>query len=179
MGLILLRHTTPEVEPGTCYGRTNLDVTADFDTEAHAALASLPEHAYIVTSPLIRCRKLAHFIGQRSQLKVEEDPRLMEMDFGTWEGRSWSAIPRAEIEAWVADFLHARPHGGENVAMLRERTQHALTDWGDREEPTLIVTHAGVIKAALATGDTAGDFDTKIDFGDFVTMSAMQGVSHE
>ena len=179
MGLILLRHTTPDVEPGTCYGQTDLDLATTFEAEAAQTLATLPQHARIVTSPLIRCRKLAHFIGQRSQRTVEEDPRLMEMDFGTWEGQSWSAIPRAEIETWVTDFLHARPHGGESVAMLRARTLSALMDWRDRDEPVLIVTHAGVIKAALATGDKAGDFDTKIDFGGFVTMSGRQGVSHE
>ena len=179
MALILLRHTTPDVRPGTCYGQTDLDLATTFEAEAAQALAALPQYARIVTSPLIRCRKLADFIGRRSRLTVEEDHRLMEMDFGSWEGHAWSAIPRVEIEAWVADFLHARPHGGESVAMLQSRTLSALTGWHERDEPVLIVTHAGVIKAALAKGDTAGDFDTKIDFGGFVTMSGRQGVSHE
>lgn len=179
MALILLRHTTPEVEPGICCGQTDLDVAATFETEAIATLAALPQAHRIVTSPLVRCRKLADFIGDRSQLAVEEDSRLKEMDFGSWEGRAWSAIPRAEIDAWAADFFNARPHGGESVAMLQARTFDALADWRQRDELVLIVTHAGVIRAALAGGETAEDFRVQIDFGGFVTMSGKQGVPHE
>ncbi|MEO0882641.1 MAG: alpha-ribazole phosphatase [Pseudomonadota bacterium] len=179
MGLILLRHTTPAVEPGICYGQTDLGVAETFEKEATMVCDALPPYTRIVKSPLVRCSELAHFIGKQASLAVETEPRLIEMDFGTWEGRAWSDIPRAEIDAWAADFLHARPHGGESVAMLRARTLAALKDWREASKPTLIVTHAGVIKAALATGKTAGDFDTKIDFGDFVTMSAEQGAPHE
>ena len=179
MALILLRHTTPDVEPGTCYGQTDLDVTATFEAEANATFLALPRFERIVTSPLIRCRKLAEFVAGRSRVTVEADRRLLEMDFGSWEGRPWSGIPRAEIDAWAADFFHARPHGGESVAILRARTRDALKDWSRKGEPTLIVTHSGVIRAALATGDTAEDFNTQIDFGDFVTMSDAQGGPHE
>ena len=48
------------------------------------------------------------------------------MDFGRWEGLPWSAVPRAELDAWAADLMHARPHGGESVAMLLARTRRAL-----------------------------------------------------
>ncbi|MEL6243795.1 MAG: alpha-ribazole phosphatase family protein [Pseudomonadota bacterium] len=171
MGLILLRHTTPAIEPGICYGQTNLAVADTFEAEATAIVAALPPYTYIVTSPLIRCAQLAQFIGRHASLAVETDPRLIEMDFGSWEGRAWSAIPRTELDAWAGDFLHARPHGGESVAMLRVRALAALMDWREANEPTLIVTHAGIIKAALATGNEAGDFDAKIDFGGFVNLS--------
>ncbi len=175
MALILLRHTTPMVAPGTCYGQTDLDVAATFETEAAKAFVALPPvhrpaHR-IVTSPLRRCRKLADFISQRSGLPVEDDPRLMEMDFGSWEDRPWTTIPKIEIDMWADDFFHACPHGGESVSMLSTRVREALHDWGTRETPTLIVTHAGVIRAALATGETADDFNTQIDFGSFVTIS--------
>jgi alpha-ribazole phosphatase len=179
MGLILLRHTTPAVEPGICYGQTDLAVADTFNAEATTVRDALPPYTRIVTSPLVRCSQLAHFIGGFASLPVETDPRLIEMDFGAWEGQAWSAIPRQELDAWAGDFLHARPHGGESVALLRARTLAALTDWCEVREPTLIVTHAGVIKAALATGDTAADFDMRIDFGGFVTMSGGQGVAHE
>lgn len=174
-----MRHTTPYVAPGICYGQTDLDVAASFETEAAAALAALPAVERIVSSPLQRCRKLAEFVSAQADIPFDLDPRLMEMDFGTWEGRAWSEIERSEIDAWAADFYHARPHGGESVAILHVRIQAALDGLYDQDRSTLIVSHAGVIRAALARGETAEDFNTKIAFGGFVTMSNTEGVLHE
>ncbi|MEL7454686.1 MAG: histidine phosphatase family protein, partial [Pseudomonadota bacterium] len=126
MGLILLRHTTPDVAPGTCYGRTDLDVAVQFHAEAAEAAAALPKFQRIVTSPLIRCRKLAAFIAEMTGLDICEEPRVQEMNFGDWEGCLWSDIPRPQLDAWAADFLNARPHGGESVAIFRVRVGEAL-----------------------------------------------------
>lgn len=174
MALILLRHTTPDVAPGICYGQLDLDVAPRFESEAELAMSRLPPFDQIVTSPLMRCRKLAHLIGQEKQLSVEHDARLMEMDFGTWEGRAWSEIDRGEIDDWAKDFYHARPHGGENVAMLQSRVLQALADCEDDIQTTLIVTHAGVIRAALAEGQSAASFDVSIDFGGFRIITGIR-----
>lgn len=171
MALILLRHTTPNVAPGTCYGQTDLDTAATFEAEAAAAREALPAFERIVSSPLLRCRKLADFVSSKTGFPVVSDPRLMEMDFGTWEGRAWSEIDREEINAWASDFYHARPHGGESVSVLQTRVRDAIDDLRGRDTSTLIVSHAGVIRAALARGETAEDFNIEIAFGGFVTMS--------
>ena len=96
----------------------------------------------------------------------------MEMNFGTWEGRAWSDIPRPELDAWAKDFFHARPHRGESVAMVQTRTQAALQEWRARDAAALLVTHAGIIRTAAAKGQTADDFNTQIDFGAHFTLSA-------
>ncbi|MEM6651602.1 MAG: alpha-ribazole phosphatase family protein [Pseudomonadota bacterium] len=171
MALILLRHTVPDVAPGICYGQTDLDVSETFMDDADAAFAALPDFNRIVTSPLRRCQKLALYIGERRNLSIEPDTRLTEMDFGTWENRAWADIPRAQIDDWADDFQHARPHAGESVALFQARVRAALEHWGAPDLTTLIVTHAGVIRAALAIGDTAADFNAQIDFGEFVTIS--------
>lgn len=171
MALILLRHTTPDVASGICYGQLDLDVAPGFESEAELAISRLPAFERIVTSPLMRCRKLADLIGQEKQLSVKDDARLMEIDFGTWEGRAWSDIDRGEVDAWAKDFYYARPHGGESVAMLQSRVLQALTDYEDDIQTTLIVTHAGVIRAALAEDQTAASFDTRTDFGAFRIIS--------
>ena len=179
MGLILLRHTTPDVTSGTCYGQTDLGVASSFPEEAETAFSKLPPFESIISSPLTRCRKLAEFIASKTQLSIQIDRRLIEMDFGSWEGRAWSDIHRAEIDEWADDVLHARPHGGESVAMLRDRTLEALKDILKRKIPTLVVTHSGVIKAALAKSDQAETFNTQIDFGGHVTISDLQGDQDE
>ena len=179
MALILLRHTTPKIASGICYGRTDLDVADTFLVEAERAYNALPKLDHIVTSPLTRCRRLANYASERLQLPVEVDNRVREMDFGSWEGQAWSAIPRRELDQWASDFYHARPHGGESVAMLRKRTLEALMRWNRPDSTGLMVTHAGVIRAALAGGETAGDFQTNIDFGAFVSISSLEGAPNE
>ena len=133
-------------------------------------LASLPAVERIVTSPLRRCRRLASRIARQRKLPITVDRRIQEMDFGRWEGRRWNDIPHQEIQAWMRDFLHARPHGGESVAALRARTLEALSHYRGCGRRTAVVTHAGVIKAALADGDTRESFRTRVDFGEWVVL---------
>lgn len=170
MALILLRHTTLNIAEGICYGQTDLDVAETFPSEAETVLGALPEIDHIVTSPLTRCRRLAEYVGGRLGLPVESDDRIREMDFGAWEGQAWSAIPRDELDQWAEDFYLARPHGGETVALLHARTMAAVETWNHVGKTGLLVTHAGVIRAALAQGQSASDFQTAIDFGGFISI---------
>ena len=165
MGILMLRHTQPAVAPGTCYGQLNLDVADTFEVEAKRALQNLPPILQIITSPLQRCRKLAEFVGAALTLPVVIDARLQEMDFGTWEGRAWNDIPRAELDAWAQDFLHARPHGGESVADLKARADQAVADLDPSQGDILLVTHAGIVRALFAKGPDAHHFQTDIDYG--------------
>jgi alpha-ribazole phosphatase len=163
MALILARHTRPAVA-GTCYGRSDAALAPSFAAEAEALLAELPEIARIATSPLARCRRLADALGDRLGLPVAADPDLAEMDFGAWEGRPWDAIPAAELDAWAADLLGARPHGGESVAMLLARTRRALARLRGAPGAGLAITHAGVIRAALFDAGDPGAWQREIPF---------------
>lgn len=170
MGLTLLRHTTPKVEPGTCYGQLDLDLAESFNEEFTAVASSLSGADRIISSPLKRCRRLADFLAERYGIAKTFDDRLQEMHFGAWEGKLWCDIPRIELDTWAADFMNARPHGGESVADLHTRTAAALQELRASPGRTLIVTHAGVIKAALAVGKTAEDYKTHIEFGGFIAL---------
>ena len=167
MSVIVLRHTRPQTAEGRCYGRTDLALAEGFEAEVARLLVELPPVARILSSPLSRCFRLAEAIGTARGMPVEVDSGLTEMDFGAWENQPWDAIPRAELDAWRDDFLHARPHGGESVADLGARTAAALDRAAAGEGPVLAVTHAGVIKAALAAlGDPAG-WHVAIGFAEF------------
>lgn len=95
-----------------CYGR--LDVAArEVAATARRLRDELPTHLPdlpLWTSPLRRCRELAAALHPAPR----EDGRLMEMDFGAWEGLAWDAIPRAELDAWAADVAGFAPPGGES-----------------------------------------------------------------
>ncbi len=168
--MILLRHTRPEVADGTCYGRSDLGLAASFQADCAAILARLPTVSAVVTSPLGRCRRLAEAIATGRGLALAEDARLAEMDFGTWEARAWAALPRAELDAWAADFLQFRTHGGESVAMLADRVRAALETAPRAMPPVLWVTHAGVAKAAAAQLGLGAGWDMRLDFGAWVDL---------
>ena len=166
MALTLIRHTRPAVKPGICYGRTDLALAHTFAEEAEAVLAKLEPTEALVSSPLGRCRALAELIGSAFHLQPVYDCRLQEMDFGAWEGQDWNDIPRMELDAWAADFLRARPHGGESVHAFVARVHEVLAELRKDGMPRLVVTHAGVIKASTVTkGADLSSFQTSVAYG--------------
>ena len=149
---------------------TDLDLAPTFDDEAARVVEALDTAERLVTSPLQRCRRLAERIGGAHSLVPIVDSRIREMDFGTWEGVPWGAIPRAEMDAWAADFLHARPHGGESVHMLYERARAAIADYRATGLSHVVVTHAGIIKAARAEDRYPNAWKSNVEFGGTVRL---------
>jgi alpha-ribazole phosphatase len=96
------------------------------------------------SSPLQRCRQLAE---QLHPLPLVDD-RLVEMNFGDWEGRPWDDIPRNELDAWAADIAGYAPQGGESPVALQRRALDFVAGLAVPE--AVIVTHAGVIRMLLA-----------------------------
>jgi len=152
----LIRHLEPRGARGICYGRRDLPFdTTTLAPEAAAIRARLPECALrespVFTSPLSRCRALAQALAAPRMPCIADE--LIELDFGTWEGSRWDALPRDQLDAWARDVWHYRPGGGESAAMVEERWRR----WCERAssrgvESAIVVTHAGVIRAALAAG---------------------------
>jgi alpha-ribazole phosphatase len=169
VSLILLRHTRPVGGDGVCYGRRDLVPGADLEAVAMVLAAKLPEFRAVATSPLARCRLLAaRLAAVRGLAAPIVDTRLVEIDFGAWEGLMWDDVPREELDAWAADLMGARPHGGENVAMLEARVAGALEEWRRAPGPVLLVTHAGVIRAARAIRGEADAWQSAIAYGGWV-----------
>jgi len=141
--LYLVRHPEPEIAPGICYGR--LDVPAKNVMVAVEGLRTeLPPDLPVWTSPLRRCTVLAEMLHPAPII----DERLIEMDFGVWEGRSWDTISRLEIDAWATDVAGYAPPGGESPLGVQRRViSFVSTLTVDR---AIVVTHAGVIRTLLA-----------------------------
>jgi alpha-ribazole phosphatase len=119
--LVLVRHPPPDIAPGICYGRLDLGLRADGSGAVAAVVASLAAHRVtrIWSSPARRCRVVAEAIGAPVRL----DPRLLELDFGAWEGVAWDDVPRAALDAWAADPLGFAAPGGETGAALLARVE--------------------------------------------------------
>lgn len=150
MKLWLVRHATPLVQPGICYGRQDLPADASATAECAQALTELlPAAIRIISSPLQRCEQLAKSLcGLQPDLAYKTDPRLQEMDFGSWEGRAWQDIAPAELQTWTDGFAHHAVGGhGESTMQVMARVASAFDELQGPGD-TLWVTHAGVIRAA-------------------------------
>ena len=98
-----------------------------------------------------RCRETAALLGYAA---ASSEPRLIEMDWGDWEGQSLAALREtlgptlAEKERRGLDF---RPAGGESPRDVQTRLQPWLVALAEADTPTVAVTHKGVIRALYAT----------------------------
>lgn len=157
MQVYLIRHPMPNNAAGLCYGRQ--DVPIDANSVAHAAMAvrgRIPERvlteARIFSSPSSRCVLLARELAAPREPRIADD--LEEMNFGAWEGQPWDSVPRDELDAWARDAWLYKPGGAESAAMVAARWQRWATAMRLSGDDTAVaVTHAGVIRVALALAD--------------------------
>jgi alpha-ribazole phosphatase len=152
--MIFLRHPTPLVDPGVCYGRTDLDIAEIGHEQIRLALSTTPMVKRVVASPALRCRKLALALGERDGITVEFDERLWEMHMGEWEGIPWAKIDRSVSEKWLKDPVNLPTPGGESFSDLQQRVSLAVEERNDDLAMyTAIVCHAGPIRATQMAWD--------------------------
>lgn len=167
--LALLRHAeTAWSAEGRIQGRSDPPLSA----AGRAALAALrlPDACRgmrIVASPLARCVESAALLGAP---QAPREPLISEMSWGEWEGRRLDEL-RSELGAAMreneARGLDFRPAGGESPREVLARVSQWLATLA---EPTLAVTHRGVIRVVLAaaTGwDMRGRPPAKLDWNAF------------
>ncbi len=103
-----------------------------------------------VSSPLRRCRETAARLGLAD---IALEPRIVEMHWGAWEGRTLAEL-RAELGKTMRENesrgLDFTPDGGESPRQVLARVRGWLADIAAQGEPTLAVTHKGVIRVIMA-----------------------------
>lgn len=139
----LIRHTTPKIRSGLCYGQTDLDVESSFAKEAQIILGKLEEEYDVVfTSPLKRCTLLAERITSNTRIT---DPRLMEFNFGDWELMAWDDFKSEAALAWMDDVINQSTPNGDSMITMQIRVDNFWQDLMKRRyQKVAIVTHAGV-----------------------------------
>ncbi len=151
--IILIRHTTPDIKSGICYGITDVDVKQSFLEEANEIKCYInkinPETVY--SSPLTRCKKLSSFLYPNQNIVT--DNRLKEMNFGEWELMDWSKIDKEEMKHWSSDFVNIPTPEGENLKNVYDRALSVINEIIDTQEDestVTVITHSGVIRCLLA-----------------------------
>ncbi len=154
MDIYIIRHTTPEIEAGICYGRSDIPLNNNFIEESKNIIRALPGEIDIVfSSPLKRCRALADKIVFFSKLipHCRFDERLMEMNFGKWEMKRWDDIDREEFDAWAKDVVNVSAPEGESFLEMNKRVKDFYEELIKTNYKTvLIITHAGNIRCFLS-----------------------------
>ena len=156
ISLLFIRHgpTVWNVE-GRIQGQTNIELSDAGRREVLGWSVPAEFRDYQWTaSPLSRATETAELLGAP---KVQAEPRLKEMNWGTWEGHTLAelrAVNGADMADNEARGLDFQPPQGESPRMVRLRLQDWVGDVREAGHAVVAVTHKGVIRAALslATG---------------------------
>jgi alpha-ribazole phosphatase len=147
--IYLIRHTQTDTAKGLCYGQSDVELAGSFLADWHRLRAKLPDisaDCRVLSSPLQRCMQLAEQFAR----PIIQDTRLLEVNFGDWEGVRFDAIEPALLQHWTDNFVHLPPPNGECFADLCQRVGEFWQDVVRYDvEQVVVVTHAGVIRALL------------------------------
>jgi alpha-ribazole phosphatase len=151
--LLLLRHARHAASDHNCFfGSTDISLSEAGCLEA-ASIAPLV-HAYqperCFCSPLKRCvETIKPILG----LPVALYPDLREIDFGNWEGMTFSQIHKSDpaaVDRWASYDPEFSFSGGERIADFLARVGCVADAFVSCPEKTILaVTHAGIIRALI------------------------------
>jgi broad specificity phosphatase PhoE len=160
--ILLTRHGHTDLsEPDRYLGR-RIDASLS-DRGRHAAqalgdrLKSVPMDR-VISSPLERAQETARLIVGDRGLNVETDERMIEFDYGGWEGMTTDEVAdklHDQYELYDANPAIYRPGGGENGNQAAERAMaliEYLLDWwgGEGDRTVLLVGHSSINRVLLA-----------------------------
>jgi broad specificity phosphatase PhoE len=135
-------------------GRSDASLTPRGREQMQAALAGMSPWDAVVSSPARRCLDFARAVAAERGIDCTVDPAWHELDFGTWEALRPDQAAARDADAHAAFVRDPRRHpppGGETLDALDARVGAALGRLGESARmPTLVVTHAGAMRAVLA-----------------------------
>lgn len=152
--IILVRHGETELNRrGVYFGRLDPSLTEKGIGQLERAREVLKDHGYdhIHASPLARAHESARILHDRHH-EIELDERLMELNFGIFEGLSFAEIQeryphecRESQENW-RDYSFST---GESPREMQRRAVEFIESL-DKGKDHLVVTHWGVISTILS-----------------------------
>lgn len=140
-----------------CYGPTSANRQGRFPSNEQLeqsaiddtlSLAGELQHAdSVASSPALAALQTADILG----LVTAADPRLADVDYGRWKGRSLADIQSKEPQAliqWMSD-PQAAPHGGESLAGLQARIENWMAEQQTCDGHLIAIANAAAIRAAI------------------------------
>ncbi len=151
--IVLVRHgETDANRAGLLLGRADPPLTERGAEQAAAVAAVLRRETapILFASPLRRARETAARIAETTGAPVAVDGRLIELDYGDWDGRPVADLPGESGERWRTDPTFAPP-GGESLAELHVRVAPFAAEALElaRDHTVIVVSHVSPIKALI------------------------------
>jgi broad specificity phosphatase PhoE len=148
--IAFVRHGQTELNrTGRLQGRLDVPLSALGEQQAAVVARGYASEGVtrVISSPLQRAVATATAIADAHGLAVEIDARLVELDYGDWDGRALTDVPPEAWAAWRTEVGFAPP-GGETLADVTARVASFCADvLGD--ELVVAVSHVSPIKAAV------------------------------
>lgn len=118
--------------------------------QAKAARAKLGDMKFdaVYASPLDRAVTTASIIGGVSKDEVITDPRIIEVDFGKYELKSYYKLGLKMSLYWALPEVFPAPDTVETIPHMIERSHGFLKELEAKDyENVLVVCHGGIIRA--------------------------------
>ena len=147
MQITFMRHaeTTMNKKHVFC-GRTECNITKKGAEEARKNFHyKSNDFDYYYVSPLRRTKQTLDCVIPNQNPIV--DQRIIEWDFGKWEGMPYSNLTDAETEAYVKG--ENNPPGGETFLQVQERTCKFVEDLFRKhnvQDRILVVAHSTILR---------------------------------
>ena len=155
MHLVIVRHGRTEANArGVLLGRLDVELDSVGRAQAERLAAATGPVDRVLASPLLRTRQTAAAFDQA----VEIDERLVELDYGEFDGRPFAEVPEGTWAQWRSDLSFA-PLAGESLHTLGQHVAAFLDELTESpsDETVALVSHVSPIKAAVAWALGAGD----------------------
>ena len=158
-----VRHgETPHNREGRLQGRVDLELSERGCEQAARVASRFAGHPItnVYSSPLRRARQTAAAIADVCGCEVEVDDRLIELDYGEWDGRPLSEMREMRSTGWLTDPDFAPP-GGESLVAVTARVESFCRDrLGAGDGRAVAVSHVSPIKAAVTWALGVGELAT-------------------
>jgi broad specificity phosphatase PhoE len=175
----LVRHgQTERSAVGMYSGRLDVELTALGREQARRAAQALASAGIdaVVTSPLVRARDTAQAIADAAGAPLTVDERLIEVDYGPFEGLDRDAARERFGEAfedWRADPFGSPVPGMEPLLDALARARAATAGALAAHAHPVLVGHQGILRIVLvALGEIEPDdyFHTRLHEADPVVV---------
>ena len=160
--IYLIRHGIPESHLAVL-GQSDPPLSPEGREQARSLAATLVGKgvARVLSSSLRRARQTADILANRLGVELEQDARLNEITYGSWDGLVWEEIEKQDPETAkrkVKDWRDVTPGGGETFRDFHERVRAAWIDLQTEALATAVVAHVGVnsVLAELARSKDPG-----------------------
>src|SRR5580704_2673963 len=155
--MLLIRHAETDMA-GTFCGHSDPELNACGRVQLTELLNRLRGEniGAVYASDLRRAHTTGSAIAKAFGIDCHVRPALREIDFGQWEGLSWSEIEQQDetyARRWIEEYPRLSAPGGESFRDFERRVLDEVKFLSMEADGRgiAVVTHAGVLRTVLCT----------------------------